>query len=282
MAGPQAVTGATRVAAVIGDPVVYSRSPAIHNAAFTAAGLDWVYVAFATARGNADRALEAMASLGLGGLSVTMPHKEQVAQCLEHLSPAARRLGAVNCVAWDGDRLMGHNTDATGFVAAVSHAGHSLDGATVAVLGAGGAGRAVVAGVLDAGARRVLVVNRHAGRAAHLIGLDPERCVAAGSADVAAADIAAADVVVNATPVGMVGTPGCIVPDGVLHGGQVVADLVYAPVDTELLMAARAVGASTVDGLGMLVHQAADAFRLWTGVEPPLDVMLAAVDQPPS
>jgi shikimate dehydrogenase len=270
-----AVSGRTRVAAVIGDPVMHSRSPAIHNAAFAATGLDWVYVAFATARGHADRALEAMATLGLGGLSVTMPHKEQVAQSLKRLSPAATRLGAVNCVAWEGDHLVGHNTDATGFVAALVDAGHSLDGATVAVLGAGGAGRAVVAGCLDAGATRVHVINRSAERAANGVMLDPGRCVAGTMADVTAADV-----VVNATPLGMIATPGCAVPEGVLRSGQVVADLVYEPVDTELMAMAREAGASAVGGLGMLVHQAADAFRLWTGMEPPLDVMLAAVHPP--
>jgi shikimate dehydrogenase len=270
-----AVSGHTRVAAVIGDPVAHSRSPAVHNAAFAATGLDWVYVAFTTASGHADRALEAMVTLGLGGLSVTMPHKEQVARSLEHLSPVARRLAAVNCVAWDGDHLVGHNTDATGFVAAVAHAGHRLDGASVAVLGAGGAGRAVVAGVLDAGASRVHVINRSPGRGADAVALDPTRCVV-GNTDV----IASVDVVVNATPVGMAGHSGCPVEPGMLHAGQVVADLVYNPVETELLGRARDAGASTVDGLGMLVHQAADAFRLWTGVEPPIDVMLAAAASP--
>lgn len=253
--------------------MAHSRSPAVHNAAFAATGLDWVYVAFATPGGHANRALEAMVTLGLGGLSVTMPHKEQVAQSLEHLSPLATRLAAVNCVAWDGDHLVGHNTDATGFVAAVAHGGHTLSGATVAVLGAGGAGRAVVAGVLDAGAARVHVINRSPARREEAIALDPARCVAGDTAD-----IAGADVVVNATPMGMADQPGCPVPSGVLHAGQVVVDLVYNPVDTELLALARSVGASTVDGLGMLVHQAADAFRLWTGVEPPIEVMLAAAN----
>jgi shikimate dehydrogenase len=263
------------VAAVIGDPVEHSRSPAVLNAAFAATGLDCVYVAFTTARGRADRALEAMATLGLMGLSVTMPHKEQVAQSLERLSPAARRLGAVNCVAWDGDHLMGHNTDATGFVAALAHAGHTLDGATVAVFGAGGAGRAVVAGCLDAGASRVHIINRSPDRGADAVALDPDRCVVGTTADVTTSDV-----VVNATPIGMTATPGCVVPEGLLRSGQVVADLVYEPVDTELMAMARDAGASAVGGLGMLVHQAADAFRLWTAMEPPLDVMLAAVSPP--
>lgn len=266
-----AITGSTRVAAVIGDPVHHSRSPAIHNAAFAACGLDWVFVALATPGGRADVALDAMATFGLGGLSVTMPHKQHVATAVGRLSPLAAQLGAVNCVAWDGDELVGHNTDATGFVAMMDHAGHAVAGSSVAVVGAGGAGRAVVAGALAAGAGRVVVVNRSEGAASAAAGLDPDRCVVGGTGD-----IAGCDVVVNATPVGMAGHDGLAVPTHALHRGQVVVDLVYDPVDTELLREARQVGATTIDGLGLLVFQAADAFTLWTGVPAPVDVMVAA------
>jgi shikimate dehydrogenase len=266
-----AVTGHTTVAGVIGDPVRHSRSPAIHNAAFAATGLDWVFVALPTTRGRAADAVAAMATFGLGGMSVTMPHKEDVARVLDRLSPLAARLDSVNCVAWQDGGLVGHNTDASGFASALAHVGTDLAGRQVAVLGAGGAARAVIAGALDAGAAGVIVVNRTPGRADAAVALDPERCRVGGSDDVADADV-----VVNATPLGMTGTPGCPVKPGALSAGQVVVDLVYDPVETDLLAAARAVGALAVDGLGMLVHQAAEAFRLWTGIEPPVDVMLDA------
>lgn len=270
-AGGGAISGATTVAAVIGDPVAHSLSPAVHNAAFAATSLDWVFVALRTPAGGAGAVLDAMAASSLGGLSVTMPLKAEVAAHLGSLDPLAASLGAVNCVARHGEDLVGHNTDASGFAAWLAAAGHPLADARVVVLGAGGAGRAVVAGALAAGAHSVVVVNRSSGPAAAAAALGPQRC-SVGGLD----DVASADVVVNATSVGMSGQPGCPLPDGSLRAGQVVADLVYDPVDTELLRAAREVGAVALDGVGMLVHQAADAFRLWTGVEPPLAVMAAA------
>jgi shikimate dehydrogenase len=265
------VTGHTTVAAVIGDPVRHSRSPAIHNAAFAATGLDWVFVALPTPRGRAADAVSAMATFGFGGMSVTMPHKEEVVGLLERLSPLASRLDAVNCVVWQDGGLVGHNTDASGFAAAVAHAGTPLTGLQVVVLGAGGAARAVVVGALDAGAAGVTIVNRTPGRSEAAAALDPDRCRVGDQRDVATADV-----VVNATPVGMTDTPGCPIDPASISPNQVVVDLVYDPVDTELLRAARAVGAVAIDGLGMLVHQAAEAFRLWTGLEPPIDVMLDA------
>lgn len=266
-----AISGSTTVAAVIGDPVAHSLSPAVHNAAFAAAGLDWVFVALRTPAGGAGAVLDAMAASNLGGLSVTMPLKAEVAGRLRSLDPLAASLGAVNCVASDRDELVGHNTDASGFAAWLAAAGHPLSDARVVVVGAGGAGRAVVAGALAAGAASVVVVNRSPGPAAAAAALGPQRC-SVGDRN----DISTADVVVNATSVGMTTQPGCPVPAGSLRAGQVVADLVYDPIDTELLRAAREVGAVPLDGVGMLVHQAADAFRLWTGVDPPLAVMAAA------
>jgi len=267
------VSGHTRVAVVIGDPVDHSKSPAVHNAAFAAAGLDWVFVALRVPAGEAAVALAAMRTMGLAGMSVTMPHKEAVAGLVGRCAPLASRLGAVNCVARDGDLLVGHNTDASGFVSWVTHTGCRLDGAVVAVVGAGGAARAVIAGALDAGAARVLIVARSPQRAAAAVALDPSRCVL-----VDMQRVAEASVVVNATPVGMAGSPGLGVPASLLRPDQVVADLVYHPVETELLRAAREIGAVALDGRGMLVHQAAHAFALWTGVDPPLAAMLAAVE----
>lgn len=268
------ITGHTAVAAVIGDPVAHSRSPAIHNAAFGACGLNWVFVALRTPAGHAAAAITAMRDLGLQGLSVTMPHKHDVAQLVDRLDPLAEHLGAVNCVVWSDGTLVGHNTDASGFVSSVAAAGHTLAGKRVGVLGAGGAARAVVAGSLGAGATDVVVINRSAQRAASAVGLDPTKCVGGVPGDVA--DV---DVVVNATPVGMPDSPG--IPPGAefIHDAQVVVDLVYNPVATALLATARERGADSVDGLGMLIHQAADAFTLWTGQPAPLAAMERAARQ---
>lgn len=273
---PAPIGGATRVAAVIGSPVRHSRSPALVNAAFAQLGLDWRFVAFEVAAGEGAAAVAAMRTLGLGGLSVTMPHKADVIAALDRCSPAATALGAVNCIAWEGDELVGHNTDGDGLVRslAVDH-GVAVAGRRCAVLGAGGAARSVVRALADAGASSVAVVNRTEARAVAAAEL------AGPVGEVAPPDaVADAEVVVNATSVGMGAEPGdaAAVPIdvGLLGPDHVVVDLVYQPLETPLLVAAAARGARTVDGLGMLVHQAALAVGRWTGEDPDISVMAAA------
>jgi shikimate dehydrogenase len=257
------------VAAVIGHPVVHSRSPAIHNAAFAALGLDWVYTAFDVAPGGGAAAVEAMRTLGLAGLSVTMPHKADVVAALDEVDDHAARLGAVNCIAVRDGRLVGHNTDGAGFLASLAEeAGFDARGRRCVVAGAGGAARSIVAALAGAGAAEVVVLNRTPDRAERAAAL------AGGVGRVGGtSDLAAADLVVNATSVGMVGNPGLPVDPGGLHGAQVVADIVVEPLRTELLAAAAERGATTVGGLGMLVHQAAIAFTHWTGHDAPLEAM---------
>ena len=260
-----------RLAAVIGSPIAHSLSPVIHRAAFAAAGVDWSYVAFDVADGEAPAALGAMRTLGIAGLSVTMPHKEAVAAAVDRLDPAARALGSVNTVSWDGDDLVGSSTDGAGFVASLAERGVDVAGARVAVIGAGAAGRSVVDALARAGALDVTVLNRDRGRAERAAALAPVAAV--GST----ADLGRADVVVNATSVGMGADPG----DGrapmpcdpaELREGQVVADLVYHPLETGWLRAASERGCRTVDGLGMLVHQAALQQRTWLGERAVVDV----------
>ncbi len=268
------ITGATRIAAVIGSPVRHSLSPALHNAAFQQLGIDWAYAAFEVAPGDAPAALAAMRVFGLGGLSVTMPHKEAVAGAVDALDPAAAALRSVNTVVPERDgSLKGYSTDGAGFVASLAAAGVVVAGRSVCVLGAGAAARAVIDALARAGAARVTVVNRTpaaAEQAASLAG-------AAGVVGVAA-DVAAADIVVNATSVGM-GSQELPCDASWLSAGQVVADLVYHPRRTALLQTARAAGATTVDGLGMLVHQAALQQQLWHGSLPDVTAMAAAAER---
>lgn len=268
------ITGTTRVAGVIGSPVRHSLSPVMHNAAFAEAGLDWVYAAFEVVPGAAGAALAAMRSLGIAGLSVTMPHKDAVAAAVDTLDPAAAALGTVNTVVLQPDgALAGYNTDGAGFIASLRDVGVDALGMCVVVLGAGGAARAVVDALTRSGAADIVVINRSTDRgeiAARLAG--PIGRVGA------AADIAAADLVVNATSIGM-GTVELPCDVSLLHSAQVVADLVYHPLQTELLRAAGARGAMAVDGLGMLVHQAVLQQQLWTGVRPNPAVMRAAAEQ---
>jgi shikimate dehydrogenase len=269
------ISGRTRLAAVIGSPVRHSLSPALHNAAFAAAGLDWRFVAFEVAAGGAREALSAMRTLGIAGFAVTTPHKADIAAAVDEVDDAARSLRSVNTVVRrDDGSTFGASTDGDGFVDSLRAAGVEPDGTTVVVLGAGGAARSIVDALGRAGARDIAIVNRSEANAAECARL--AGCARVGST----ADVAAAQVLVNATSVGMGATAGGDLPldASLLHGGLAVADIVYHPLDTALLRAARAVGAACVDGLGMLVHQACRQQLLWTGTAADPAVVRAAAE----
>jgi shikimate dehydrogenase len=272
-----------RLAALIGSPVAHSLSPAIHQAAFDAAGVDWSYVAFEVAEGRAVEALDAMRVLGIAGMSVTMPHKRDIAHAVDRLEPAARALQSVNTVSWDGDDLVGSSTDGAGFVASLAEVGIDVSDARVAVIGAGGAARSVVDALGRAGCTDITVLNRTREHAELAATLAPAASVGIAS------DIGRADIVVNATSIGMRldagDPPGTTHTDGdmpcdpsMLHAEQIVVDLVYHPIRTAWLEAADSIGARTVDGLGMLIHQAALQQERWIGVRPDTVVMRAAAE----
>ncbi|WP_428121566.1 shikimate dehydrogenase [Candidatus Poriferisodalis sp.] len=271
-------SGRTKVAGVIGDPVQHSLSPALHNAAFEHLGLDWVYTAFGVPAGQGADAVAAMRVLGIEGLSVTMPHKDDVAAACDELSFAAALLGAVNCVCRDGGRLIGENTDGAGFVNSLqAQAGMSPAGLDALVLGAGGAGRAVIA-ALAAGGASVTVANRSPAAAERAAAIGTSAAGGGGAVVVGTAAAAgSADLVVNATSLGMSAGDPLPLEASLLTEGQVVVDLIYQPERTPLLEAATAAGATTLNGVGMLLFQAAEQFRMWTGHEAPVDVMASAV-----
>lgn len=265
------IGAATRVAAVIGHPIQHSLSPVLHNAGFASLGVDWVYTAFDVAPGQGAAAVAAMRTLGLGGLSVTMPHKQEIARAVDVLDPAARALDSVNTVSWrDDGALVGHSTDGAGFVASLAAAGHGVTGTTVCVLGAGGAGRSIIDALARAGAAAITVVNRTEA-AAHAAAQLGGSIASVG----AVAAVTDADIVVNTTSVGM-GDGRLPCDPGLLRAGQVVVDIVYRPRFTPWLRAAQAVGAVTVDGLGMLIHQAVLQEQIWLGRLPDLAAMTAA------
>ncbi len=301
------VSARTAVAGVIGDPVEHSLSPALHNAAFAALGLDWVYVAFPVRRGDARAAIVGAVALGVRGLSVTMPHKQAAALAADRRTAAVELLGAANAIVVRDGVSIACTTDGEGLIADLrASAGFEATGRRCVVVGAGGAARAVVLALAEAGAASVVVLNRTAERgelAAALAG----RVGRAGRVE----DVDDADLVVNATPVGMRGaaaaSPGASAPAGTgpapvaagehpatrtsaakvldlaaiggrLAAGQLAVDLVYAPSTTPFLDAASGHGATTRNGRGMLVHQAAGAFELWTGEPAPVDAMWSAID----
>jgi shikimate dehydrogenase len=263
------ISGSTRVVGVIGDPVEHSRSPAMHNAAFAALDLDWVYVAFPVSRGEGGSAVRAVPALGLAGLNVTMPHKPDAAAACDELAPDAAALGAVNTVVNAGGALVGHSTDGDGFLRALDDEGVAVAGLAALVVGAGGAGRAVVHALGREGAA-VTAAARLPDAAVEAAALAPGG-VAVGVDEIS---VERYDVIVNATPLGMHGEPPPF-DTAELHQGQFVYDTVY-PAETPLLLEARSRGLRAAGGLGMLVHQGALSFTLWTGVPPPLDVMRAA------
>lgn len=233
-------------------------------------------MAFEVAPGNGAAAVEAARALGLRGLAVTMPHKHDVARVVDVLDPTAERLGVVNTVVFrDDGTTLGVSTDGDGLIASLHDAGASIAGSQVAVLGAGGAGRAIIEACGRGGAAGIVVVNRSA-QAAH------EAAALAAQATVGSVEqVETVDVVINTTPLGM-GQPARTaqlpVDPAILRSDHVVVDIVYHPLETGLLAAARRVGATAVDGLGMLVHQAALQQTHWFGTRPDVAVMRQAAE----
>ena len=266
--------GGSHFAGVLGWPLEHTLSPPIHNAAFRALSLDWVYFAWPVPPEDLPAAVGGIRALGAMGANVTMPHKEAVAELIDEISDDAAAIGAVNTIQRFGDRLIGHNTDVGGFKTFLStDAGVDPAGVPAAVLGSGGAARAVVRALADLGASPITVVARDTDRAARVASIASDVAMVEGFER--AHDIANfADLVVNATPVGTGGEDP--LPDAKWRPGQFVADLIYIPATTTLVKRARAAGAGASNGLGMLVHQAAASFRIWTGMDPSLEAMSAA------
>ncbi|WP_254273918.1 shikimate dehydrogenase [Haloarcula marina] len=256
---------------LIGNPVGHSLSPPMHEAGYEALGIDAKYVTFEPPADEGAAAVEAAEKLGVAGLNVTIPFKQDVLAAVDP-DPLAQRIGAVNTVDFSGETPRGYNTDAVGAVRALDHHGVELSGTTV-VVGAGGAGRAVAFGLADEG-MAVRIANRTESKAVDLAADVPE--ASGHGLDELAELLADADVLVNCTSVGMDedATP---VPAEALHGDLAVLDAVYSPIETRLLRDAAAAGATTVDGAWMLLYQGVEAFERWTGEDAPVDSMNAAL-----
>lgn len=269
------IGGASTVTGIIGDPVAQSRSPAIHNAAFAACDLDWVYVAFRVEAGHAAAAFRGVRALSMAGVNVTMPHKAAAAAACDEITEVAATLGAVNTVVVRDGRLLGDSTDGAGFIGALRDEDVDPTGTQILVIGTGGAARAITHALGVHGAH-VTVTGRRDDEARVAAAVAPGATVAAF--DSLTDTVAASDIVVNATPIGMGGEPPPFDPSA-LRDGQFVIDTVYYPLETPLLVAARARGARAANGIGMLVHQAALAFTKFTGFDAPIDVMRAAAQK---
>jgi len=258
---------------LLGNPVGHSVSPPMHEAAYAELGMDASYVAFEPPVDEIAAAVHGAKTLGIAGLNVTIPFKQDVLEYVE-TDPLAERIGAVNTIDFqtDGDPV-GYNTDAIGITRSFEHHGVDLDGKKAVVVGAGGAGRAAAFALSDAGCE-VHIANRTVDKAIDLASQVPH--ASGGSLDTLESQLPEASVVLNATSVGMESdeTP---VPSGLLHDGLTVLDAVYAPLETRLLREATEVGADTIDGAWMLLFQGVEAFEIWTGRKGPVDAMNRAL-----
>lgn len=285
MAAHSAIDGATRLIGLLGSPVAHSKSPAIHNAAFAATGVNAAYFAFEVAPEKLEAAAAGLVALGAAGWNVTMPHKTAMAALCDELSPAARIVGAVNTVVVRDGRLTGHITDGSGFTAALTDRGFNPAGKQVALFGAGGAARAAAVQLALDGAAQLAIFNRTAAKArilAETIAAETgcaARAYALDDAGAIRAAVTEANLVINGTKLGMAPHPEtCVLPDARwLARRPVVADFVYNPLQTRLLAMAAKAGCPTLDGLAMLLWQGAQAFALWTGRPMPVAAVRAQV-----
>jgi shikimate dehydrogenase len=285
------IDGQTQLVGVMGWPIAHSLSPAMHNAAFGALGMNWRYVPLPVHPTQVGAAIAGLRAMGFRGCNVTVPHKEAVIPYIDQLPPHVARFGAANTLILHHDEhgqctIGGENTDVQGFVHALQQSGVDPHGRQVLIVGAGGAARGVIYGLCQAGAASAVVLNRTPERATALIAdLQMQACETALSADALTVHglerhANEAELMINTTTVGMwPHADASIWPDDrPLPRHLVVCDLVYRPLETRLLQQARASGAVPIDGLGMLIGQGALSFQMWTGIWPPEEVMRAACE----
>jgi shikimate dehydrogenase len=267
------------LAGVMGDPVMHSRSPKLHNYWLAKYGLTGIYVPLAITAANLRAALRALSALGFSGCNLTIPHKEAALDIVDKLDPLARRIGAVNCVvvAPDGS-LEGRNHDGFGYIESVREAQPEwrADTGPIVVIGAGGGARAVLVSLIDQGAREIRLVNRTLTRGKALAG-DLGGPITALAWEKREAALEGAAMLINATNQGMLGEPPLDLALDRLPVRALVSDIVYIPRETVLLAAARKRGNATVNGLGMLLHQARPAFHAWFGIMPEVTPELRAM-----
>ena len=266
-----------RLYGIFGFPLTHTLSPAMQEAAFRALGWKAFYLPFEVRPGEFRRLMHGAKDLLLDGFNVTVPYKEEVLRYLDGLSPAARAIGAVNTVVRKGSKWAGFNTDETGFILSLESGGKFHPrGKEVLILGAGGSARAVAYGLARKGARRITIVNRTAARAKKIVS-EYKRLFPKTEWECRAGETQEIDLVVNATSVGLKpGAPSLILPRDFPKKAFFV-DLIYNPSETPFLRLARKTGHRTLNGLGMLVCQGAEAFRLWTSRKAPVEVMRRAI-----
>ena len=279
------ISGQTRIVGVIGDPVQHSRSPQMHNAAIVERKLDYVYVPFHVRSGELREAIEGFKALNVLGVNVTIPHKQTVMSILDDVSHEATLIGAANTLIFCDGRVSGDNTDAQGFLRAMTEEGIDIPvGGSAVVLGAGGAARAVVVALALSGLGLITVANRTGWKAIQF----EKNLATISETEISAVDLASnqlnsairsADLLVNTTSVGMQETDQLLIDPDSLNPGTIVYEIVYTPPETPLLRVAREKGCQTIGGIGMLVHQGAIAIEKWIGIVPNVETMRIALEQ---
>lgn len=276
------ITGHTKLTGLLGSPVAHSKSPLMHNEAFRQLGLDYVYLCFDVPENNLEIAFEGLKKLNVAGFNCTMPDKTLICQLLDELSPAATMIGAVNTVVNDNGKFIGHNTDGIGYMQSAKDAGFNIIDGNMTLLGAGGAAssilvQAAIDGVKninvfslkdkfwDKAERMVETVNKNTHCNVKLFEL--------GDDGVLADSIANSQILTNATSAGMApNTELCLIHDkAMLREDLIVSDIIYNPMETKLLKMAKEQGCQTFNGLYMLLYQGAEAFKIWTGREMPVE-----------
>lgn len=275
-----------RYLGIIGDPIEHTLSPVMHQAALEAQGLNYLYLPFRVSAANLREALDGLKALGFVGVNVTIPHKTAVMPYLDKLTQEAELIGAVNTLHLDHGRWVGYNTDGWGFLRSLQESGEvNPAGARILVFGAGGAARAVTAQLGFAQAKEITIANRNLRRAEALAREMEDKIsdVRFRAIDLSPGPVAdameGAEIIINATPLGMEGyatLPLPVKPEWFVPRHR-VADLVYHPRETRFLQWAKAAGAHTISGVGMLLYQGVESYRIWTRVDPPVEVMRDAL-----
>jgi shikimate dehydrogenase len=276
------ITGKTSVFGIIGDPVEHTLSPGMHNAAFEKLGLDNIYVPFHVKAEELEDAINGAFALGIRGLNVTIPHKTEVIKYLDYLDIAAGLIGAVNTIEFGENGAVGHNTDGIGAVRAIEEV-NSVKNKKVMILGAGGAARAISFQILLSGAESLVISNRTIEKALELKNdlvekLEPDVKIT-DLGDELEKELKETDILINTTPIGMYPniSQKPLVTSDMMHKGLIVNDIVYNPLKTGLIVEAENAGAETISGVKMLIYQGVEAFRIWTGIEPPIEVFQRAL-----
>jgi shikimate dehydrogenase len=278
------ITGTTKLTGLLGSPVAHSKSPLMHNESFRLLDLDYVYLCFDVPEDNLEVAYEGLKKLNVAGFNCTMPDKTRMSQLVDELSPAASLIGAVNTVVNNNGIFVGHNTDGIGYISSLKEKGHSIIDRKMTLLGAGGAASSIMVQAALDGAREIDVFSikdRFWEKAEKMIdGINAKtnckvNLIEMNSDERLGASIAESDILCNATTVGMAPkVDGCLIKDSsMLREGLIVSDIIYNPLETKLYKMAQEAGCSVFNGLYMLLYQGAEAFKLWTGQEMPVETI---------